>query len=182
VAPPSARSDPNLAPDLGRSGGAVTTTATATAVSSATSVSPAAVWSYWRQSEARERLAGLALDADESWALRALTPGLLVDAAEETALLAVTDDRGVRGFSYRTRTYERDSETGAEYGVGAWDDLAAAARLLAAVAADAAAIGADRTRLLIPETGRHVSDGARLRTGLADEPDFVFAADLTGTD
>ena len=177
---PTPDPDPDLASELDRPDGDAA--ATATAVSSAPSVSPAAVWSYWRQSEARERLAGLALAPEESWALRALTPAMLADAAAETALLAVTDDHGIRGFSYRTRTYERDGEIVAEYGVGAWDDPAAAARLLAAVAADAAAIGADRTRLLIPETGRYVSDGALLRVGLADEPDFVLAADLPRPD
>jgi hypothetical protein len=50
-----------------------------------------------------------------------------------------------------------------------------------AIAADAAEIGADRTRVLIPETVRFVSDGASLRANIAEEPDFLLAADLTAT-
>lgn len=140
---------------------------------------PAAVWTHWQRSETRAHLGGLALDTDESWALRELTRKTLATAREQTALLAVTGNQGIRAFSYRTRTYERDGETGAEYGVATWDELTAAKRLFDAIAADAGTIGADRTRVLVPETVRHVSDGAACRTGLADEPDFVLAADLT---
>jgi hypothetical protein len=51
---------------------------------------------------------------------------------------------------------------------------------LRAVSVDAAACDADRTRVLIPELPRPVSNVALLRAALADYPDFVFAADLTG--
>ena len=141
-------------------------------------------WSFWTASEARTRLAGLALDMDESWAMRELTRGMLRRASEETALLAVTREDGTRGLAYRTRTLTRDGENGteqwAEYGVGAWADPEAAETLLRAVAVDAADCGADRTRVLIPEHPQTVSDGAYLRAELGEHPDFVFAADLTG--
>ena len=140
---------------------------------------PAAAWSYWRESEARRRLGGLALAPEESWALRELTRETLVAAAEETALLTVSGQRGVRGLSYRTRTYDSEGETGAEYGVAAWEGLPAARELFGAIAADAASIGADRTRVLVPETVRHVSDGAVCRIRPGENPDFVLAADLT---
>lgn len=146
---------------------------------------PVAAWGYWTNSTAREHLAGLALDLEESWALSELTREDLHHAANKTTVLAVVDG-GTRGVAYRTRTYEResDSEDGveqwAEYGIGAWDDLPAARSLFAAISADAAAVGADRTRVLIPETPQYVSDAAWLRAGISDEPDFVLAADLSG--
>ncbi len=140
---------------------------------------PAAAWTDWRESEARKRLGGLALAPEESWALRELTRETLAIAAEKTALLTVTDDRGRRGLSYRTRTYDSEGETGAEYGVAAWEGLPAARALFEAIAADAASIGADRTRVVVPETARHVSDGAACRVRPAENPDFVLAADLT---
>lgn len=146
---------------------------------------PAAAWDYWTNSAAREHLAGLALDLEESWALSELTRKNLQQAASETSVFAVVDD-GTRGIAYRTRTYERESDSeddetkqGVEYGVGAWDDLSAARSLFAAISADAAAVDADRTRVLIPETPRSVSDAAWLRAGISDEPDFVLAADLS---
>ncbi|MFC6903940.1 GNAT family N-acetyltransferase [Halalkalicoccus tibetensis] len=143
---------------------------------------PDDAWHAWADSDARRHLTGLALDLEESWALSELTREDLRRAAEETAVFAVRDD-GLRAMSYRVRDYEREGEDGterwAEYGVGAWDDLEAARALFAAIARDAAALGADRTRVWIPETTEHVSDAAYLRAGASEEPDFVFAADLT---
>lgn len=144
---------------------------------------PNAAWRAWAASDARDSLGGLALDLEESWALSELDRGDLRRAADETSVLAVRDD-GLRAMSYRARDYERegeneDAERWAVYGVGAWTDLSAARALLAAVARDAAAIGADRTRMLIPETPRFVSDVAALRTRVSEEPDFVLSADLT---
>ena len=85
----------------------------------------------------------------------------------------------------RTRTFEREDdegaeETWAEYGVAAWEDHEALSELAAAIARDAAAAGADRARVLVPETPRHVSDAARARVPFVDEPDFVLERDLTG--
>lgn len=143
---------------------------------------PDAAWEAWTGSDACAQLGGLALDSDESWALSELSPGDLRRAADETCVFAVRDD-GLRGTSYRVRDYERDGENGTErwavYGVGAWDDLPAARALFDAIRRDAAAIGADRTRVLIPETPRFVTDAAVARTNVSEEPDFVFAADLT---
>jgi len=146
---------------------------------------PSAAWSYWIHSDARDHLEGLALSLDESWALQELTREMLARAADETAVFAVTGDAGTRGLAYRTRTWESedddgDTETWAEYGLGAWADLDAARTLVDAVRADAVAVGADRTRMLIPETAGYVSDGAYLRANISEEPDFVLAADLTG--
>ena len=141
-----------------------------------------AAWTTWTESAAREHLAGLALDLEESWSLRTLTREMLARAAEETALLSVVDGED-RAMAYRTRTYERETEDGeteqgAEYGVAAWTSETAAASLLSAIAADAADCGVDRTRVLVPETPRAVSDAALSRVDLADAPDFVFAADI----
>lgn len=146
---------------------------------------PDSAWVYWTESDVRGRLSGLALSMDESWALQELTRELLYRAADETAVLTVTDDDGTHGFSYRTRTFERETdgetERWAEYGVAAWADLATARTLLDAIATDAADIGADRTRVLIPEAVEYVSDGAVLRANIGDEPDFVVSADLTAS-
>ena len=141
---------------------------------------PKAAWSAFHGSDAYRELSGLGLDLEESWALSEVTPQRLVDAE---AALTVADDDGARGMTYRTRTFERedDGETQqwAEYGVGAWDDHEALRSLAAAVARDAAEAGAEKTRLLVPETPRHVSDAAYARQSIADEPDFVLERDLT---
>lgn len=144
---------------------------------------PDIAWHAWTESDAHASLRGLALDFEETWALSRLTRADLHRAADETAVFAV----GSAGAAFRVRDYdrefERDGETRrerrAEYGVACWEDLAAGRAVFAAIAWDAAAIGADVARVLIPETPRHVSDAAYLRADLADEPDFVLAADLT---
>lgn len=144
---------------------------------------PDAAWRYWTDSDARDHLQGLALDFEETWALSELTRADCHRAADEAALFAVQDD-GTTAMGLRVRDFERENddgetETWAEYGVGAWETVEAAEALFDAVAADADRLGADRTRVLIPETPRHVSDAVFVRAEVADDPDFVFAADLT---
>ena len=151
---------------------------------------PNAAWACWTDSDARDHLRGLALDPDEPWACSELTRDRLAAAAADDRLIAVGDD-GVAGFAVRARTAERpggdggdadsdDPERIAEYGVAAWRDVDAAGALYAAVATDAAAVDADATRVLIPETAEHVSDTGASRVAVAAEPDFVMRADLTG--
>lgn len=142
-----------------------------------------AAWTFWQGCDARTHLRGLTLDGEESWALSELTRERLRTADDEGRLQVVRDD-GVRGVSLRNRTYDREDddgeqETWAEYAVAAWADPGACASLMAAVARDAAGVDADRTRVLIPETARWVSDVAAARVELSEEPDFVMAADLT---
>ncbi|WP_137284784.1 GNAT family N-acetyltransferase [Halorussus salinisoli] len=149
---------------------------------------PDAAWRFWTDSEARDRLRGLALDPEESWALSQLTHEDLRDAADDGGLFVVQND-GTRGFAHRVREYERpapdaddgdpETEQWVEYGVGAWTDAESAQVLFDAIARDAADRGADHTRVLIPETPRHVSDVALSRVEVSDEPDFVLGADLT---
>ncbi|WP_123534987.1 GNAT family N-acetyltransferase [Halosimplex salinum] len=153
---------------------------------------PDAAWSYWQRSDADRELAGLTLDPEESWALSECSRERFREAAAETAVFAVQGTDGTCGAAYRTRDYERESGSGeddgesgeterwVEYGVGAWDGVPAAQSLFAAIARDAADIGADRTRVLIPETARHVSDAAYAGIAVSENPDFVMAADLTG--
>jgi hypothetical protein len=143
---------------------------------------PAVAWSAFHGSDADRHLGGLGLDLEESWALAEVTERRL-RAAE--SVLAVTDGDRRRAMTYRTRTFESETddgieETWAEYGVAAWDDHGALSELAAAIARDAAAAGADHARVLIPETPRHVSDAAYARVPLDDEPDFVLERDLTG--
>lgn len=143
---------------------------------------PDAVWSHWQRSDARDALAGLALDDGESWALSELTRERCRRAADERAVLGVRSQAGTRAGAVRTRTVTRDEETTAVYGAAAWADLDAARALFARVARDAADCGADATRVLVPETPRHVSDAAAAGVALADHPDLAFEADLTGSD
>jgi len=147
---------------------------------------PDAAWAYWSDSDARDHLRGLALSPEETWAAQELTRGTLRRAADETAVFAV-QNQGTREMAHRVRDYERENEQGeierrVEYGVGAWDEVDAARALFAAIRRDAGELGADRTRVLIPETVDAVSDVAATRTAVSDEPDFVLAADLTAGD
>jgi GNAT superfamily N-acetyltransferase len=140
---------------------------------------PDDAYALWTRSDAAAHLNGVALDLGETWALSELTRA---DLAAADATLAVGEP--VRGVAYRTRTYERADDDGvertwAEYGVGAWTELDACRDLWAAVARDAAAVGADRTRVLIPETTRHCVEAARAGAELSEEPDFVLERDLT---
>lgn len=144
---------------------------------------PDAAWRFWSECDARDTLRGLALDDEESWAISQLTRDDLRNAADDGGLFVVQDG-GTKGLAYRVREYERgdedsDPEKWVEYGVGAWADVASADALFAAIARDAAEQGADRTRVLIPEGVRTVSDVAACRVGISDEPDFVLSADLT---
>lgn len=154
------------------------------------SSAPTAAWRYWTHSDARTHLSGLGLAPETSWAVRELTRADFERFADETAVFAVEGEAGLAGAAYRLRTFERDvedesgdsrTETWAEYGVAAWDDAAAARSLFAAIARDAAACGADETRVLLPETARSISDAAYAGVDLAAEPDFVLGIDLTGT-
>lgn len=145
---------------------------------------PEAGWRYWQSSPVRDQLRHLVLAPEESWALRELTPETLRWAAREAALAVVSAADQPRGLVFRVRTVDRATADGAterwaEYGVAAWDDGTACETVLSAVARDAAAVGADRTRVVIPETVAAVSDVAVMGTELADEPLFVLEADLT---
>ncbi|MFC7233029.1 GNAT family N-acetyltransferase [Saliphagus sp. GCM10025308] len=146
----------------------------------------ARAWHYWNQSAARDHLQGLALDPDESWALRELTPADFERFAADEGVFTVDRPSGVAGVSYRNRTYDRETEAGetehwVEYGVSAWDDVDAARSLFVAIARDAACLEADRTRVLIPETVETVSDASFAGAPISDEPDFVLEIDLSGS-
>ncbi|WP_331233949.1 GNAT family N-acetyltransferase [Natronorarus salvus] len=141
---------------------------------------PKLAWHAWVESDAAAHLRGLALDTDESWALSRLTPADLERASEEAAVFAVLDD-GVGGMAHRVRVSQHgeDAERVAIYGTAVWESVEASRALVAAIARDAAEVGADSTRALLPETPRYVSDAAYARSGISDEPDFVLGADLT---
>ncbi|MFW5935324.1 MAG: N-acetyltransferase family protein, partial [Halolamina sp.] len=146
---------------------------------------PDAAWGFWSDSAARDALDGLGLDPGESWALSELTRERLRRAADEDRLLVVSaPDGGVGGFGYRVRTSEREgddseSEVRAEYGVAAWAGAESCDALLSAISRDAAAAGADTTRVLIPESATWVSDAALAGAEIGEDPDFVMRADLT---
>lgn len=147
---------------------------------------PATAWRAFHGSDGAHVLGGLGLSLDESWALSELTPALLERAADETATIAITTDRGAQAMTYRSRVFEHepeegDTETIAEYGAATWNDTGVAAVLLDAVASDANDIGADRIRIAIPDRPLYVSDTALCRADVAESAEVVMAADLTGT-
>lgn len=141
---------------------------------------PDAAWACWQRSEARSLLGGLGVDPGESWSFSTVTRDRL---AASQRVFALQDDDGTRATTARVRVRERETDDGVEqyavYGHSAWADRESARALFAAVAADAAQLGVDHTRVLIPETCRHVSDVAAVRATAADEPQFVLEADLT---
>lgn len=156
--------DPNASPDLERVD------------------DPDAVWSHWQRSDARDRLSGLGVDPDEPWSLSEITRERLHVDIERA--IALGDGTGTRATTARIRQREREVERGetktwAVYGHSTWDSPNAARALFEAVAADAGAVGADHTRVLIPETCRHVSVAAAADGRISDEPFFVLEADLT---
>ncbi|GCF13038.1 N-acetyltransferase [Haloarcula mannanilytica] len=134
---------------------------------------PATAWRYWRESDGRAALAGLALDSNESWALSTLTRERLDRLATDQTVLTIGGDEP-QGMACRVRTTESDGERLAEYAVGVWSDVDAARALFSAIAADAAALGVDSTRVLIPETPRHVAQAAYAGGTIGECPDFVF--------
>jgi GNAT superfamily N-acetyltransferase len=143
---------------------------------------PSAAWSFWTTSDTRSALSGLTLHTEESWCLSELTRSRLQDSDASDALIVIQND-GTAGFAYRTRTVEREHDgeeiPHAEYGVAAWRDKDAARDLYGAIARDAAAVGADRCRVLVPEDPMVISDSAAARVEVGDEPDFVMEKDLT---
>jgi len=143
---------------------------------------PAAAWSFWTRSEARRTLSGVGLDPAVPWTVSDLTRDRLRRHAEDERVLAVAGE-GTRGFTVRIGTRHPETEAGVldvvEYAAAGWTDADAAETLFAAVRADAAGQGADQARVLVPETPRHVAETARARGLPADEPVFVFEADLT---
>ncbi|MGM0605724.1 MAG: GNAT family N-acetyltransferase [Halobacteriota archaeon] len=148
-----------------------------------TGADPAAAWSFWIDSSARDHLRGLVMDDEESWALSELPLDRLEAAAADDRLVAVYED-GLAGFTYRDRTFDRTTEAGAVerwalYAIAAWETPAAAEALYREIQRDAAAIGVDRARVLVPERPRWIGDTAAARVSVAAEPDFVVAADLT---
>ncbi len=155
---------------------------------------PNAAWAFWTDGDDRAHLRGLALDDDEPWACSELTRERLRAAAEEDRLLAIrgaapdvaerdlADRERLAGFAVRTRVVERSgdgSDRIAVYGIATWRDVDAAGRLYESIATDAAAVNADATRVLIPETVERVSDVALNRVSVAGEPDFVMSKELT---
>lgn len=160
---------------------------------------PAAAWRFWTDSDARTHLGGLAMDPGESWAVSELTrDGPEASAIDERVIALVGEN--MRGMAVRTRTVEREAEdddtacsdgegengsagTGAtetvvEYGVAAWANPASCEALLDAIRADVAALDANTTRVLIPDTARCLSDVAAAGAELSDEALVVHAADL----
>ncbi|PSQ44596.1 GNAT family N-acetyltransferase [Halobacteriales archaeon SW_7_68_16] len=139
---------------------------------------PAVAWRAW--TDAGDAMDGLGVSPAESWAYTEVDRETVETAATDRWVGAVRSPAGASGCAYRVRTTERDGETVAVYGAGVWDDGASARALFGAIRADAADVGADATRVIVPDTARHVTDTARCRVAVADSADVLLAADLTG--
>jgi len=133
---------------------------------------PATAWRYWQESDGRDVLSGLALDSGESWALSTLTRERLDRLGTEQAVLTVGEKP--QGMACRVRTTDADGDRLAEYAVGVWSNADAARALFDGIAADAARLGVDGTRVLIPETPRHVAQAAYAGGDISECPDYVF--------
>ncbi|MFD1585714.1 GNAT family N-acetyltransferase [Halorientalis brevis] len=141
----------------------------------------AAAWSCWQRSAVTAELRGLMLDPTETWAVSELSRQQLLDVADDERVFAVQGENGTRAAAVRVRDYEStDGETRyAEYGFATWTDVPAAQTVFAAIERDAAALGVDETRVVIPETARHVSDAAYARANVGEAPEFVLEKDLS---
>ena len=141
----------------------------------------ATAWSCWQRSAATAELRGLMLDPTETWAVSELSRQTLLDVADDERVFAVQGEDGTRAAAVRVRDYESmDGETRyAEYGFATWKDIPAARTIFAAIKRDAAALGVDEVRVVIPETARHVSDAAYARANVGDAPEFVLEKDLS---
>lgn len=137
-----------------------------------------AAWYAWTTSDARNVMAGLCLDDEESWAMRELRSA---DLRDDRAL-AVIDD-GIAGMALRGRSYEAswadEPHQIQEYAATAWRDPAAAQTVLEAIAVDAAEAGADATRVVVPERPTLVTDVGATGTEIGAEPHLVFSAELS---
>ena len=145
---------------------------------------PRAGWAFWQESDAESHLSGLGLDMDETWAISAVTRGRFERAADEETQITITRGDTVCATTYRVRCVEQSegskTVSSAEYGASAWSDLRGARALFGAIRDDAATLGADRTRVLVPETARFVSDSIVAASDVSDQPDLVFERDLSG--
>lgn len=139
-------------------------------------------WAHWTDSPARDWLGGLALADEHAWAVAELTRVRLEGLATRERVVTVREET-TRAMTVRAGTRERTADGAtrhiADYAVAAWADGPAAVSLFDAVAADAAAVGVDRARVLIPETPRTVAEAAVAGASLSDEPFYVLAADLS---
>ena len=154
--------------------------------SAAVESDPDIAWRAYQGSAAQTTVGGLGLSLDESWATAEVSPSMLRRASEETAVIAIQGDAGAIGMSYRSRTFDRETDAGeketiAEYGIASWSSEGAAAVLLDAIAREAAAISADRARVAVPNRPVEISDAALCRAKVAESAEIIMAADLAGT-
>lgn len=144
---------------------------------------PEIAWQFWQNSPAYQTLHGLGLDEEEAWALSRVTRAQLVTAAENDELIVTASSGETGGLAVHTRTYDQDGERGpterwVEYGVAAWHDLQGAKTLLEAISHDAGSRGADRIRVLLPESPSLIADVVAAGVDISEYPDFVMKANL----
>jgi len=151
-----------------------------------------AAWAHWQRSWVRGALEGLTLHPEHRWTLATLSRRQLLEASEDDRLLTPTaesqvdrangpcSDQHGTGFAVCTRTHEQPDtaaagQTVAIYGVAAWESCQ---DLFEAVASDADSRGADRARILVPETARALTAAVEAGGTLGDDPEIVFSSSL----
>jgi len=126
-------------------------------------------------------LAGLTLDWNERWALSRLGSDPLAAASGQTERIGIEDPTTgeLTACSVRIRTCEETNAAGqserlAEYALTGWHAEWAVAPLFEAIGSDAASVGADSARVLLPEKAERLAAAAAARVELSEYHHYVM--------
>ncbi len=126
-------------------------------------------------------LAGLTLDWNERWALSRLGSDPLAAASGQTERIGIEDPTTgeLTACSVRIRTCEETNAAGqserlAEYALTGWHTERAVGPLFEAIGSDAASVGADSARVLLPEKAERLAAAAAARVELSEYHHYVL--------
>lgn len=126
-------------------------------------------------------LAGLTLDWNERWALSRLGSDPLAAASGQTERIGIEDPTTgeLTACSVRIRTCEETNAAGqserlAEYALTGWHTERAVGPLFEAIGSDAASVGADSARVLLPEKAEQLAAAAAARVELSEYHHYVL--------
>lgn len=126
-------------------------------------------------------LAGLTLDWNERWALSRLGSDPLAAASGQTERIGIEDPTTgeLTACSVRIRTCEETNAAGqserlAEYALTGWHTERAVGPLFEAIGSDAASVGADSARVLLPEKAERLAAAAAARVELSEYHHYVM--------
>lgn len=143
--------------------------------------SASAVAECFETSPMAAELAGLTLDWNERWALSKLGNQALAAAGGQTDRIGIEDPTTgeLTACSVRVRTCEETNAAGkserlAEYALTGWHAERAVGPLFEAIGSDAASVGADSARVLVPEAAERLAAAAAGRVGLSEYHHYVM--------